>query len=211
MASCQSLLPSFLYDGGVGARGAPNGGGVVVAGAGAREAAVVVGAPSEPPFGKIDMFSPAYYATCGFGGAAACGLTHSAVTPLDVIKGNIQIDPAKYRSTSSAFGVVMREQGVRGFFRGWAPTFVGYSVQGAFKYGLYELFKKEYTDMAGSEYAAKYKTLIYLTGSATAEVAADVALCPMEAVKVRVQTQPGYARGLRDGFPKIVSNKGYAG
>lgn len=122
-----------------------------------------------------------------------------------------QIDPAKYKSTSSAFGVVMREQGLRGFFRGWAPTFLGYSAQGAFKYGLYELFKKKYSDLAGPEYAAKYKTLIYLAGSATAEVFADVALCPMEAVKVRVQTQPGYARGLRDGFPKIVRSEGYAG
>lgn len=122
-----------------------------------------------------------------------------------------QIDPAKYKSTSSAFGVVMREQGLRGFFRGWAPTFVGYSAQGAFKYGLYEVFKKKYSDMAGPEYAAKYKTLIYLAGSATAEVFADVALCPMEAVKVRVQTQPGFARGLSDGFPKIVRAEGYAG
>ena len=105
----------------------------------------------------------------------------------------------------------MREQGLRGFFRGWAPTFVGYSAQGAFKYGLYEVFKKKYADMAGPEYAAKYKTLIYLAGSATAEVFADVALCPMEAVKVRVQTQPGFARGLSDGFPKIVRAEGYAG
>ncbi|KAF2916509.1 hypothetical protein DAI22_09g124600 [Oryza sativa Japonica Group] len=122
-----------------------------------------------------------------------------------------QIDPTKYKSTTSAFGVVMREQGARGFYRGWAPTFLGYSAQGAFKYGLYEVFKKEYADMAGPEYAARYKTLIYLAGSATAEVAADVALCPMEAVKVRVQTQPGYARGLSDGFPKIVRNESYAG
>ena len=105
----------------------------------------------------------------------------------------------------------MREQGLRGFFRGWAPTFVGYSAQGAFKYGLYEFFKKKYADMAGPEYAAEYKTLIYLAGSATAEVFADVALCPMEAVKVRVQTQPGFARGLSDGFPKIVRAEGYAG
>ncbi|VAI18302.1 unnamed protein product [Triticum turgidum subsp. durum] len=203
MASRQSLLPSFLYAASSGA-GMPGG-------RAAQEPPVVARAPSEPPFGKIEMFSPAYYAACGFGGAAACGLTHAAVTPLDVIKCNIQIDPAKYKSISSSFSIVLKEQGVRGFFRGWAPTFLGYSAQGAFKYGLYEVFKKEYTDMAGPEYAAKYKTLIYLAGSATAEVVADVALCPMEAVKVRVQTQPGYARGLRDGFPKIVRAEGYAG
>lgn len=128
-----------------------------------------------------------------------------------MISRSSQIDPAKYKNTSSAFSVVMREQGLRGFFRGWAPTFVGYSAQGAFKYGLYEFFKKTYADMAGPEHAARYKTLIYLAGSATAEVFADVALCPMEAVKVRVQTQPGFARGLSDGFPKIVRAEGYAG
>jgi solute carrier family 25 phosphate transporter 3 len=96
----------------------------------------------------------------------------------------------------------MREQGLRGFYRGWAPTFLGYSAQGAFKYGLYEVFKKKYSDLAGPEYAAKYKTLIYLAGSATAEVFADIALCPMEAVKVRVQTQPGYARGSATASPR---------
>lgn len=74
MAPRQPLLPSFLY--------APPAG---------REAAVVAGAPSEPPFGKIEMFSPAYYSACAVGGAAACGVTHAAVTPLDVIKCNIQV------------------------------------------------------------------------------------------------------------------------
>jgi solute carrier family 25 (mitochondrial phosphate transporter), member 3 len=58
---------------------------------------------------------------------------------------------------------------------------------------------------------AKYKTLIYLVGSASAEIIADIALCPMEAVKVRVQTQPGFARGLSDGLPKFVKSEGYAG
>ncbi|KAG1366649.1 putative Mitochondrial phosphate carrier protein 1, mitochondrial [Cocos nucifera] len=121
------------------------------------------------------------------------------------------IDPAKYRSTTSGFGVLLREQGLRGLFKGWVPTLLGYSAQGACKYGLYEYFKKYYSDIAGPENASKYKTLIYLAGSASAEVIADVALCPMEAVKVRVQTQPGFARGLGDGFPKFVKSEGYLG
>lgn len=91
------------------------------------------------------------------------------------------------------------------------PTLIGYSGQGACKFGFYEFFKKYYSDIAGPENAAKYKTLIYLAGSASAEVIADVALCPMEAVKVRVQTQPGFAKGLSDGLPKFVKAQGYAG
>jgi len=106
---------------------------------------------------------------------------------------------------------MLKEQGVRGFFRGWAPTFLGYSAQGAFKYGLYEYFKKSYSDVVGPEYATKYKTLVYLAGSASAEVIADVALCPFEAIKVRVQTQPGFARGLSDALPKLIRSEGVSG
>ncbi|KAL3032045.1 hypothetical protein AAZX31_02G062400 [Glycine max] len=116
-----------------------------------------------------------------------------------------------YKNTSTGFGVMFKEQGLRGFFRGWAPTLVGYSAQGAFKYGFYEFFKKYYSDIAGPEYATKYKTLIYLAGSASAELIAGVALCPFEAVKVRVQTQPGFARGLVDGLPKLVRTEGVSG
>lgn len=53
--------------------------------------------------------------------------------------------------------------------------------------------------------------MIFLAGSASAEVIADVALCPLEAVKVRVQTQPGFARGMADGFPKFVKSEGAMG
>ncbi|XP_058102981.1 mitochondrial phosphate carrier protein 3, mitochondrial-like [Magnolia sinica] len=171
--------------------------------------AFLVPAPSEPA--KIKMHSPAFYAACTAGGIASCGLTHTAVTPLDLVKCNMQIDPAKYKSIVSGFGVLFKEQGVKGFFRGWVPTLLGYSAQGACKFGFYEFFKKYYSDIAGPEFAAKYKTLIYLAGSASAEVIADIALCPMEAVKVRVQTQPGFAKGLSDGFPKFVRTEGALG
>ncbi|KAG5377886.1 hypothetical protein IGI04_025728, partial [Brassica rapa subsp. trilocularis] len=39
--------------------------------------------------------------------------------------------------------------------------------------------------------------------SASAQIFADMVLCPFEAIKVRVQTQPMFANGLLDGFPKV--------
>jgi solute carrier family 25 (mitochondrial phosphate transporter), member 3 len=90
-------------------------------------------------------------------------------------------------------------------------TLVGYSCQGACKFGFYEFFKKCYSDISGPENAERLRTLIYLAASASAEVIADVALCPMEAVKIRVQTQPGFARCLVDGLPKIVQSEGAFG
>ncbi|THG23764.1 hypothetical protein TEA_011654 [Camellia sinensis var. sinensis] len=174
-----------------------------------KKKSFVIPAPSEP--GKIDMYSPAFYAACTAGGILSCGLTHTSVTPLDLVKCNMQIDPTKYKSIGSGFGILLKEQGIKGFFRGWVPTLLGYSAQGACKFGFYEFFKKYYSDIAGPEYAKKYKTLIYLAGSASAELIADVALCPFEAVKVRVQTQPGFARGLSDGLPKFVKSEGALG
>lgn len=49
----------------------------------------VVQAPSEPR--KIEMFSPAYYGACTAGGIMSCGLTHMTVTPLDLVKCNMQV------------------------------------------------------------------------------------------------------------------------
>ncbi|KAK9837447.1 hypothetical protein WJX81_003524 [Elliptochloris bilobata] len=123
----------------------------------------------------------------------------------------MQIDPVKYKSISEGFKLTIREAGVPGLLRGWFPTLVGYSVQGAGKFGLYEYFKKKYSDMAGPENAKKYKTGIFLAGSASAEFFADIGLCPFEAVKVRVQTMPGYAKGLSDGLPKIIREEGVGG
>merc|ERR1712121_525074 len=55
------------------------------------------------------------------------------------------------------------------------------------------------------------RTSLYLAASASAEFFADIALCPMEAVKVRIQTQPGWSNTLREGFPRIMKEEGVTG
>jgi len=75
-------------------------------------------------------------------------------------------------------------------WKGWAPTAIGYSMQGLFKFGLYEFFKDFYSNLAGENNYIEYRGWIYLAGSASAEFFADMALCPMEMVKVKVQTSP---------------------
>ena len=35
--------------------------------------------------------SAKFYALCGFGGVLSCGLTHTAVVPLDLVKCRIQV------------------------------------------------------------------------------------------------------------------------
>jgi solute carrier family 25 (mitochondrial phosphate transporter), member 3 len=124
------------------------------------------------------------------GGALACGLTHTAVTPLDVAKCSAQVNPAKYGGLLNGIRTIAAEEGAAGLVKGWAPTLIGYSMQGLFKFGLYEHFKDFYSNLAGEENAKKYKGLIWCVGSASAEFFADIALVPMEMVKVKVQTSP---------------------
>ena len=59
-----------------------------------------------------------------------------------------------------------------------------------FKYGLYEVFKDQYSNLAGEEASTKYKGAIWLAGSASAEFFADIALCPLGMTKVKIQTSP---------------------
>ncbi|KAG8074292.1 hypothetical protein GUJ93_ZPchr0006g43410 [Zizania palustris] len=103
-------------------------------------------------------------------------------SPLDLVKCNMQVDPGKYKDISSSFGILLQEQGLGGFFKGWMATLVGYNSQRAYKFGFYEFFKKCYSDIVGSEHAEKLKTFIYLAPSASAEVITDITLCPMEAM-----------------------------
>nr|CAB55764.1 putative mitochondrial phosphate carrier protein [Tuber magnatum] len=158
------------------------------------------------------MYSPKFYAACTMGGILACGLTHTAVTPLDLVKCRRQVDPKLYRSNIQAWRTISSAEGIRGIFTGWSPTFFGYCAQGGLKYGGYEFFKKFYSDLAGPEKAARYRTAIYLAGSASAEFIADVALCPLESVKVRMQTTiPPEFKGTTEGLRSVVAKEGFRG
>jgi solute carrier family 25 phosphate transporter 3 len=139
----------------------------------------------------------------------ACGPTHTAVTPLDLVKCRRQVDPKLYSSNLQAWSKIYRGSGLRGVFFGWTPTLAGYCFQGGGKYGFYEVFKYQYGEKL---FPNTNKTIIFLAASASAEFLADIALCPFEAVKVRMQTTlPPFANTLREGMSKVIAQEGYAG
>jgi len=144
-----------------------------------------------------------FYGLCAVGGAASCGLTHTAVVPLDLVKCRIQVDPAKYKNLSNGFKLTLAEDGTKGLAKGWAPTLIGYSFQGIGKFGFYELFKLTYGNAIGEEAAFTNRTSLYLASSASAEFFADMFLAPFEAMKVRIQTMPGYANNMREAYAKM--------
>ncbi|MCB0370644.1 MAG: hypothetical protein KDD45_14770, partial [Bdellovibrionales bacterium] len=100
----------------------------------------------------------------------ACGLTHTAIVPLDVMKCKKQID------SSYCKGILDGVSKVRAAGHGtlgWSPTFVGYSLQGLGKFGFYEIFKDVYKNVVGEENADKYRKVGWSVASGSAEVIAD--------------------------------------
>ncbi|GIY41772.1 phosphate carrier protein, mitochondrial [Caerostris darwini] len=170
-----------------------------------------ISAASAAAQNSCEFGSMKYYGLCGFGGVLSCGITHTAVVPLDLVKCRIQTNPAKYKSIFNGFSVTIKEDGMRGLGKGWAPTAIGYSLQGLGKFGFYEVFKNIYSGILGEELSYTWRTSLYLAASASAEFFADIALCPLEAAKVRIQTQPGCSPYLRKVFPQILRDEGVMG
>merc|ERR1711879_818815 len=120
----------------------------------------------------------------------------------------LQVDPVKYPSIPVGFKTTLAEDGAKGLAKGWAPTLLGYSFQGVGKFGFYEVFKILYGNAMGEEAAYLYRTQLYLAASASAEFFADMFLSPFEAMKVRIQTMPGYANNMREAYAKMSKEGG---
>lgn len=66
--------------------------------------------------------------------------------------------------------------------------------------------------MAGPEFAESNKTALYIAASASAEFFGDIALCPWEALKVKMQTSTTpFASSTAAGLAKIKANEGLSG
>jgi len=125
------------------------------------------------------------------------------------VKTRIQLDPATYnRGMIGGFRQVVANEGAGALLTGFGPTAAGYFLQGAFKFGGYEFFKQQFITQLGYDTASKNRTAVYLASSAAAEFFADIALCPLEATRIRLVSQPTFASGLVSGFTKIAKNEG---
>jgi len=139
------------------------------------------------------------------GGLCAC-LSHSIATPVDVVKTRQQTDPEKYQGKSIAgvFKQIVNEEGPRMLLQGLAPTALGYLFEGALKFGFYELMKPVIFSLTGGG----SKVLDYLLSGMVAGTIAALALCPLEAARIRLVADPKFAKNLLDAIPKMTGENG---
>lgn len=128
---------------------------------------------------------------------------------MNSVKTRIQLDPATYnRGMIGGFRQVIQNEGAAVLLTGAGPTFAGYFLQGGLKFGGYEFFKQQSVNVVGYENAQNNRIAVYSISSAFAEFFADIALCPLEATRIRMVSEPGFANGLVSGFTKIASQEG---
>lgn len=161
------------------------------------------------PSSSEKVYGLSYYLKGALAGGICCSITHGGLCPVDVVKTRIQLDPVKYnQGMIGGFRQVIAAEGVSALATGLGPTAVGYFIQGWFKFGGVEFFKINMVGALGDEKAWQYRTGIYLAAAAMAEFIADIFLCPLEATRIRLVSNPEFATGLVDAVPKIIAADG---
>jgi solute carrier family 25 phosphate transporter 3 len=157
-------------------------------------------------------FGVMYFVKSAAAGGICCSITHGAVTPLDVVKTRIQLDPVKYnKGFIGTFRQVVSTEGSGALLTGLGATAAGYFVQGWFKFGGVEFFKINIAQSIGEKKAWDNRTYIYLAASGMAEFIADLFLCPLEAVRIRSVSDKAFPQSLGGGFAHMFKTEGLGG
>lgn len=143
------------------------------------------------------------------------GATESllAVTPFESIKTQLIDDRKREKPRMKGFlhgsGLIFREQGVRGFFKGFVPTTARQAANSAVRFSAYTSLKQ-----AAQSYVAPGEKLGTLSTFAIGGVAGIItvyATQPIDTVKTRMQSidSKGHYKNSIDCAVKIFKNEGF--
>ena len=150
-------------------------------------------------------------------GGICAAISHAFTTPIDVVKTRQQVDKQmKDIGFIQAACKILREEGPATFLSGLGPTAFGYLVEGAVKFGIYEILKPpvKYLLTTFISPSLDSKILSFLICGTISGLAASVMLCPMEALRIRLVAEPDFAKknnGWVNGGYTILKNEGIDG
>lgn len=98
------------------------------------------------------------------------------------------------------------EGGPAALLNGLGPTVLGYGIEGAMKFGAYEVSKPVFRALLGE----KRKVLAFMMASFLAGAIAAVLLVPMESLRIKQVTDPSYSEDtIVTGLPRIIRDDGF--
>lgn len=141
-------------------------------------------------------------------GGTCAAISHGITTPIDVVKTRMQSEPDVYnKGMLAATASIIATDGVSALLAGLGPTIIGYAVEGAMKFGVYEICKPVMTSLLANVNGKK--ATAFLLSSVVAGAVAAILLCPMESARIRVVTDPDY-KGMNtvDTLARLVKEDG---
>ncbi|KAL4419421.1 hypothetical protein ABPG77_006348 [Micractinium sp. CCAP 211/92] len=157
-------------------------------------------------------------------GGIAGAITATVVCPLDVLKTRLQVQgkagAAMYKGVGGGLSKIMREEGMRGLYRGLTPTLVALLPNWAVYFTAYERLKTA----IGSRVAPQWSSsaAVHMAAAAGAGAATMLITNPLWVIKTRLQTQnmgirmgasgnPALYRGTIDALVRIAREEGVVG
>ena len=136
-------------------------------------------------------------------GGASAAISHGITTPIDVVKTKMQSDSTLTNiSPSEAALKIIEREGTQSLSSGLGPTVIGYGIEGALKFGVYESLKPVFLSVFPVHNEA------YLAAAVCAGAIASIILCPIEETRIRLVTDPDFGQGLLDGLPRLIKEEG---
>jgi len=140
-------------------------------------------------------------------GGLCASISHGITTPIDVVKTRIQSDPEKYDGLGvlESSKLILQDDGYEALLKGLGPTVIGYGLEGAAKFGLYESLKPIIFGLLNLQ----SPNIAYIFASVVAGGVASIILCPMERTRIRLVTDPDFSKyNLLTGVPRLVEESG---
>lgn len=104
---------------------------------------------------------------------------------------------------------IVKTDGPGALLTGLGPTLVGYGVEGAMKFGVYEVAKPVMKALLTRNNDDSMAGFAYLFASILAGAVAALLLCPMESLRIKQVTDPSFAKdSIFTGLPKIIRQDG---
>ena len=138
-------------------------------------------------------------------GGVCAAASHGGTVPIDVVKTRLQTDPAlRQASMISGTTTILASEGPGALFGGLGSTLMGYLIQGSLKYGCYEVFKP----LVVNAHVFDQRLFSFAVAAMAAELLGSTALCPLEATRIRLVSDPQYGKEVFDALPKMLSERG---
>uniref|UniRef100_A0A6T9Z7Q1 Mitochondrial carrier protein n=1 Tax=Pseudo-nitzschia delicatissima TaxID=44447 RepID=A0A6T9Z7Q1_9STRA len=144
-------------------------------------------------------------------GGTCAAFSHGITTPIDVVKTRLQANPEKYKGKGLIGATIQickdkEEGGASTLLQGLGPTVLGYGIEGAMKFGAYEVTKPFFRALLGEDRTA----LSFMMASFLAGAIAAVLLVPMESLRIKQVTDPSYKEDtILTGLPRIFRDDGF--